>query len=56
MGHRNFSKCIYANGNPDKWGHSPTPNTPFILASSTTDPVANTTTINVPIISAINIL
>jgi hypothetical protein len=33
-----------------------TPNTPFILASSTTDPVANTTTINVPIISAINIL
>ena len=31
-----------------------TPNIPFSLASITTDPVANTTTIKVPITSAIN--
>ena len=29
-------------------------NTPFILAFSTTEPVANKTRVNVPIISAIN--
>ena len=33
-----------------------TPNTSFILASITTDPVANTTTIKVPITSARNFL
>jgi len=32
------------------------PNIPFILASITMEPVANTTTINVPIISEINFL
>jgi hypothetical protein len=33
-----------------------TPNLPFTLASITTEPVANTTTIKVPITSAINFL
>jgi hypothetical protein len=29
------------------------PKTPFVLASNTTEPVASTTTMNVPMISAI---
>jgi len=58
VGHGDFSKKINSYGNTYKWckGINGTPNTPCTFASMTTEPVANTTTIKVPITSAINFL
>ncbi len=54
MSHGYFSKQINPDSNSDKWRKCNKRNTyfPFSLASITTEPVARTTAMNVPITSA----